>query len=219
MMRAAAALVTALALAGCGTDTDQTAGTRAWLALAQQARAPDGEPAPQGGLTRAALAAVITPVDLVTVEKTGASGLIARIGANGGVETWGSADDRTVAMRNGVIVATRGLGADLMAAEVPALSRIATGQGAHGRTHVTLTGDEMPLRDSYACVLAAMGTEEMVIVERRMALRRVQETCSGRAGSFANDYWFDGRGILWQSRQFIGQDLGHLTIRRLRDGV
>lgn len=220
MTKAALPLVLALALAACGTATDETAGARAWLALAQQGLGRDAPAAaPQGGLTRAALAQVLTPVDLVTVDSTGASGLIARIGTNAGVETWSSADDKTLSFRNGVLVATRGLGADLMAADVPPLAGLAAGQGSHGRTHVTLTGDESPNRATYACVLATLGPETVVIVERAYATRHVQETCSGRDGSFVNDYWFDGRGILWQSRQWTGRDLGHLTIRRLRDGA
>lgn len=216
MTKAALALVLALALSACGTDTDETAGARAWLAFAQQGLSR-GDDAAAPGLTRAALSRVATPVDLVTIERTGATGLIARIGTNAGVETWSSADDKTLSFRGGVLVATRGLGADLMSADVPALARLAAAQGTHGRTHVTLTGDEQPIRATYACVLRPLGTESVVIVERSMALRRVQETCSGREGSFANDYWFDGRGILWQSRQWTGRILGHVMIRRLRD--
>lgn len=210
-------LVLALALSACGTDTDETAGSRAWLAFAQQSLGSDAPAQPQAGLTRAALARVVTPVDLVTLERAGVSGLIARIGTNGGVETWSSADDRTVSFRNGLLVATRGLGADLMSADVPPLSRIAAGQGSHGRTHVTLSGDEQPIRATYSCVLTTIGPETVVIVERSMTLRHVQETCAGRGESFVNDYWFDGRGILWQSRQWAGRDLGHLRIQRLRD--
>jgi hypothetical protein len=61
-----------------------------------------------------------------------------------------------------------------------------------------------------------VGFEDVVLVERRYATRRVQESCSGDDGRFVNDHWLQG-GTLRQSRQWAGRDLGYITIGRLRD--
>ncbi|MGQ0564096.1 MAG: YjbF family lipoprotein [Gemmobacter sp.] len=209
-------LCVALALAGCGSDVDETLTARAFQAFGQaavgQVRAPVSKPL---NLTRAALA-TLPPADLATVEARGAEAVIFEIARNGDTETWSSVDDKTLAIRQGQIVATRGLRGDLVAADVPPLSRIAGGSGSHDRVLVTIGPDEKTLRSRYACTLSAAGGQTVTLVQRSYPTRRVQETCSGGGRSFTNEYWFQG-GTLRQSRQWMGQDLGHILLSRLRD--
>ncbi len=214
----ALAALLALALAGCGNDPD--AGTGG-LALLEGLRGP--RPVTREadlGLTAARVAQAGVPLDLAIAERSGAAALLAPVGRNGAVETWATADDRTIARREGVVVATRGLGGDLMAAEVPSRARLAAATGSHGRRHVTLDGEGRRVERRYACSLAAQGLEEVAILGTRHRLRRVAETCTpaspGDGEGFRNDWWFAGPALV-QSRQWIGPDFGHLTIRHLRD--
>jgi hypothetical protein len=219
MIRGCRLLLPALALilAGCGSDVDETLSAKTFQAVGQAVAGQGRKQAvPSLGLTRAGLATLAFPADLATVVSTGAEAVIFKIGQNGDTETWSSVDDKTLAIRQGQIVATRGLRGDLVSAAVPALSRIAGGSGSHDRVLVTIGEDETTLRSRYACSLSVAGSQTITLVERSYATRRVQEACSGDGPAFTNDYWFQG-GTLRQSRQWMGADLGYVLLSRLRD--
>lgn len=215
--RAAALIALLAALAGCGSDVDETQTAQTYLAFAKKATGRGAAPAKGPvGLTRAVLASLDRPADLVTVEGRKVTAVVLLVAENRGVETWSSVDDRTVAVRQGMLVATRGLGGDLISADTPPLSRVASGSGTFVRTLVTLNGEDAIVRSRYLCEYSVVGSEDVVLVERRYATRRVQESCSGDDGRFVNDHWLQG-GTLRQSRQWAGRDLGYITIGRLRE--
>lgn len=219
MIRVRLALLTAvvaLALAGCGSDVDETLTSRTFQALGKKVIGVGRKTAPQPlKLTRAGLA-TLPPADLATIVSSGAEAVIFEIGQNGDTATWSTVDDRTLAIREGQIVATRGLRGDLVAAEVPPLSRIAAGSGDYNRMLVTIGDNERTLRTGYACTLSVVGSQTITLVQRSYATRHVQENCTGKVRDFTNDYWFQG-GTLRQSRQWMGADLGHILLSRLRD--
>lgn len=209
--------VLALTLAGCGSDVDETLTARTFQALGQKVIGAGRKAAPRSlGLTRAGLATLPFPADLATVVSSGAEAVIFEIGQNGDTETWSSVDDKTLAIRDGQIVATRGLRGGLVAADVPPLSRIASGSGSHGRLLVTIGDDETTLRQRYDCTLSMAGSQTITLVQRSYATRHVLENCEGDGGSFTNDYWFQG-STLRQSKQWIGANVGHILLSRLRD--
>lgn len=205
-----------LALAGCGSDTDETLTARTFEAIGKAATgAGKNRKVPSLNLKRARLVG-LPPADLATLVRTGAEAVVFEVAQNGDTQTWSSVDDKTLAIRHSQIVATRGLQSDLVAAEVPALSQIAAGNGSHVRTLVTIGDDEKTLRLRYECTLSVAGSETVSFVERSYATRRVQEDCSGEGGDFTNDYWFQG-GTLRQSRQWMGAGLGYILLSRIRD--
>lgn len=217
MTRRFLALLLVAALAACGSDIDETQKMRTYLLLAQTAVGINPEP-PSGtaGLTREILAGVGRPADLVEVEKARSSAVIFQVGTNRGVETWSSIDDRSMSFRQGMLTATRGLGGDLMAAETPPLSQVASASGTFVRSIVYLNGEDEPVTERFLCEYATVGSEDIVIVQRRYTTRRVQETCSGDSGRIVNDHWFQG-SILRQSRQWAGPFLEYVMYYRLRD--
>lgn len=217
MIRRAALFGMILALAACGSDVDETQTARTFLTLGQKVLGRDQKPAPgTSGLTREIIASIGRPADLVTVESLGVSAVIILVADNRGVETLSSVDDRTIAMRGGMITATRGLGGDLIAATTPPLSRVASGTGTFVREIVILDGEDRPVRTRYLCEYSTIGSESLDIVQRRYSTRRVEESCSGDSGRFVNDHWFQG-GTLRQSRQWVGPYLGYIDYARLRD--
>ncbi len=205
-----------LALAGCGSDVDETLTARTFQTLGKstlgQGRAKLAAPL---NLTREQLAP-LPPADLAKVVSTGAEAVVFQIEQNGDTATWSSVDDKTLAIRQGQIVGTRGLRGDLVTADVPELSRIAGGSGSHDRVLVTIGDDETTLRSRYACAMSVVGSETVSFVQRSYATRHVQETCTAGDSTFTNDYWFQG-ATLRQSRQWMGADLGHIQLSRLRD--
>lgn len=208
-----------LALGGCGTDTQRTE----VFNLARTALpggTTDGQNAPATrdlGLTRAFLATLSKPVDLVTVENYDAQAVIAKIETNNGVETWSSVDHRTFALRHRIVTATRGLGTDLISSSVPSPRQVSTDGGYHQRMHVLLADDDRATRMTYDCRVTARGQAVLSFVERSYRTRHFQEACQGPNGGFTNEYWFELGGTLRQSRQFITTEAGYVTIQHLTD--
>jgi uncharacterized SAM-binding protein YcdF (DUF218 family) len=218
-LQGAGCLAAFLALSSCGSDNDRLNGfslARDVVAGATASvRAPQ-QPASQA-VTRADLAQILTPVDLITVERFGTQAVIAKIATNAGVETWSSVDKKTVSFRSGLIVASRGLGDDLIGASVPTLSRIMGGDD-YTRNHSWMRENDRVVRHDFTCRGALIGSSTVSIVERGYPVRQFRESCTGETGAFQNDYWVQVGGKLRQSRQFVSDGVGYVVIQHLSDG-
>lgn len=204
-------------LAACGSDSDSATNTdivRSFASSAFGVVKPAG-PAPER-MTRARLAEVLTPVMLVTIDSTGHEALIAEIETNGSVATWSSVDDITISLKNGVIVATRGFGADLMSAAVPAVSRSSGGGASHTRVHVLLNGEDQSVRTRFSCTMQNLGTKAVDVVQVSYQTTHVVESCTADGATFKNDYWISSDQKIRKSRQWISPDVGFLTIADVR---
>jgi hypothetical protein len=137
-------------------------------------------------------------------------------GAAGKVTVWRTADNSTIALRNGVLVATRGLGGDLLSSEVQVAGDHPGPSGDGAQVMLIRGGDEAALRLSLVCELTDLGAETLEIVERRYSTRHVRQTCSGGGGEAVNDYWIEEEsGKVRQSRQWAGPSLGYMRLRLL----
>ena len=142
----------------------------------------------------------------------------------GQIVVWRSDDDVTLTMRNGVLIATRGLRNDILSASAQ-LSGDTPGPVRGGaRTFHIRALDNKARRLSLVCDLVDLGPETIEIVETRYATHHLRETCEGgvsgaaadRPGQIINDYWVDPRaGLVWQSRQWAGPGIGYLRVRHL----
>lgn len=225
----AAALALLAALAGCDANQNKsTAATPVQLINAgrdaiarRQARSVTRPP-----LTRAVLDTVGKPALEATLERSGIFAYLfieaeRRDDEPGRVITWRTEDDITLSFRNGVLIATRGLGGDLMSTAVP-LSGDRPGPASGGAREMRLRAlDNKEAVLNLRCLLEDLGPETIEIVELRHSTRHLRETCEGpsaRSGEalVVNDYWVDSRaGLVWQSRQWAGPDIGYLRFRRL----
>ncbi len=162
----------------------------------------------------------------VEIPARGASARLTPSGRNGAVTTWRSVDAVSLSLRApGVLVATRGLGEDLMIADAnataAALARATPGSVA--RRHRRLDGDLALGSEAYACSLALVGPERIEIAGRLRHTLRFEERCAGASGEngqvgFTNLYWRDAaRPVLWQSVQWVGPELGHIRLRHPGD--
>ena len=176
-------------------------------------------------LTRAALDTVEGAYIEVTLENSDifaylSQQLVRRDGTPGEIVVWRSEDDASLALRNGVLIATRGLGGDILSAS----AQVADGRPgsvASGARRYQIRGLDNQSRSLVmACSLQDLGTETVEIVELQYTTRHLQERCQGGAGFegsvVVNDYWIDSRsGRIWASRQWAGPTIGYLRIRQL----
>ena len=204
-VRATVAVLSLVGLLGaCGNQTDADPSVALFKSVTQgaQARLNKSAPAPSDSDIRAALEGVGTPILRVESEATRGFTFLAPLGNNQGIATWSSNEFQTVSMRDGVLLATRGFGPDIMAATAPPATQMARGAGMHNRTFIYLDGGDQTVRSQMTCTLSDAGAETVTILGLSYPTRRVTESCVGKRGKDKNDYWFSG-GTILQSRQFL----------------
>jgi len=148
----------------------------------------------------------------VRLAAKGAQATLAPVARDGAVTVWQTLDGITLSFRHGVLVATRGLGADLMSADVDttlAMLRGATygategGYYPHIRTY--LDGENRTVFTSYQCRRATADA----------TARRIEERCVSPGGAFTNIYWLDGAGAVIKSRQWVGPVIEYMETERV----
>lgn len=153
---------------------------------------------------------------LASVPSRSSLALVQRVGANGPEVTWISEDGISVTYERGVLVATRGLGPDLMAANVSGtVAAMRQGGGTTRRVHEYLDGTDQIVRFTYDCRVEIAGNERITIYERSYNTVKYDESCESGTQSFTNSYWVGDGGVVWKSRQLISPPVGYLDSERL----
>ncbi len=205
-------ILLAIALGGCGNDKKPAAIP---IKAILQAEIQKLKGTPEAGQSSPALqpdAATLAegrrvleeagqPVIAVTDRSIGLATFMVPLGTNADVVTWANPEYQTIALRKGVIIATRGFGQDLMSAEAPTADVLFAGSGTYSRKHYILDGADQTQLQEYTCTLSISNNEEIVILGLNYLTKKVDENCIGSAGTFTNTYWFDTKGVIRQSRQ------------------
>ena len=228
-MRAALVLLLALGLAACSGGTGQQPLFPQILTSAKAAigaRKAKREAAARPPLTRAALDTVEGSFMEIVRENTDQLAYlyvddVRRDLLPGLVVQWRSEDDVTLTMRNGVLIATRGLGGGVVSASAR-VEGDRPGPASGGARQLDIRAGDLDIRHvEFLCDLDDLGPERVVIVERAQATRHLRETCMAAGGGrVVNDYWIDSGGsdVVWQSRQWAGPEIGYIRTRRLTTG-
>lgn len=173
---------------------------------------PDPARAAVAGLTPEVVDASPTPLMLVRAQ--GQVGLMAPVAQTGDTVTWGGPRDQAVVMTDGFLAATRGLGDDLMGADVSGL-RAVLGGGQYERRMAWLDGLDQPVDRRFTCVVTPQGTDQIDVVGRSYTATKVEEKCSDGPLTFSNRYWLDQSGGLRQAQQFASVKGGYVTTIQL----
>ncbi|MDP2739504.1 MAG: YjbF family lipoprotein [Pseudorhodobacter sp.] len=208
-------LMAGIGLGGCGSDREALVGLQVATSAAKQAITQRGQPAP--AVTREMLNAYATPMIMAEIPALKITTFVVPFAQNGDVETWATVDDKTISFRQGIMVATRGFGADIMQATGPSAAQLASGSGSHDRAYYYLDGADQTQRFDYHCTVAVAGIETITVVSEQHQTHHIIENCAGKPGVFANEYWFEGGTFLRQSKQLLVQPLGSITFRRVID--
>lgn len=197
-------------LAACGNDpVRDEAGPQVWQSM-QAALVPGNRPPPVTGtalratLTPDRMARLNRPVLLTEIPGRGAARML-NTAQNGNVATWQSKDRIVVNLRDGVVISTRGFGADLMSAEVGAtLTALKKGGGPAKRLHAYLDGEDQTIWLEFTCQIA------------RAAGGTLRESCTGPDDiRFENRYRRNSRGEIVQSEQWLGPEIGTMRLERI----
>jgi len=138
------------------------------------------------------------------------------IADNGTDETWRTQAGYTASFRDGMLVATRGLGDDLMAADAGQVrAALRAGGGSARRVAEFLTDQDGINALTFDCDIVASGTETIDLGLRQVPTRKFDETCTNPRLVFSNIYWLDSAGTILQSRQFVSPTVAYLRSNRL----
>ncbi|WP_417523413.1 YjbF family lipoprotein [Marinovum sp.] len=162
-----------------------------------------------------AAALATQPLMLIELPQIGSNALIAKIGENGPVETFATASRQTVSTQNGLVRGTRGLGGDLMSADLGSLPHLVANRrsGTTQRELRFLNGEDITVRYRFTCEVQVEGPSSVI-----KGTTTLLETCqeNGTWFRFKNKYHVDGRGRVAGSEQWLGNGNGTVTLRQLR---
>ncbi len=215
-----------LALAGCGTDTSKTEGTSiavgvvkglAAKVLPGKSRAPAATPDPEK-LAASAKASFAGPIILAQIEKAGLLTVLGEYGRNDANRTYSTPNEQTLVLRDGLLIATRGLGNDLMSSESAAAAGLITHRqpGSVSRVYRYLDGEGIERPLPMRCTLTLGPAKSFDFSGSHYETVQIDEACRSDSVKVTNNYWVTAGGTIALSRQWIGPALGHVTIQLVR---
>jgi hypothetical protein len=216
-------LLCGLLISACGSDTNKTGQNTDPDPITQVIKVLLGTLKPKAvvtdvrkTLTRQRIDLSPTPILLVSVESRNAHATLSSVGDNRGIITWATVDGVSLSFDHGVLVATRGLGPDLMAANVSnVLPALRSASGSALRIHDYLDGEDQIRQHKFQCTYHSEGREALSIYNMVITANHIVETCNSSELGMANHYWISGHGRIWQSRQWVGAGLGYAFIQQL----
>lgn len=159
------------------------------------------------------------PAILILVENREALGTMFQVQNTGNTTAWLSGDNSMITLNQGLLMASRGLGWDLMSSDVTASARhIHSGKtGSVTRVSRHLDGDDQMITDVFSCEIESRGAREIEISNVVYNTRLMQERCESGDTSFESLYWvgIHGEGIM-QSRQWASVEIGIVSILHLQ---
>jgi hypothetical protein len=192
-MRWLAPILTALVLAGCAAP----------------------QPDIRGSLTRERIDARTETIMLVELPEAERAALVTPWGRNGSVATWRSPDNVSLSYDGGVLVATRGLGNDLMTSDVAGTrAALAGASGRYERFQTHLNGEGETVLRAFSCEMAGPVPEALTIFGLTQQTQRYAETCNTLGFAIENSYWL-ANGVMWKAREWAGPGLGYVSTERL----
>lgn len=152
---------------------------------------------------------------IVSIPSRGAQATLGPVARNGDVTVWQTLDGITLSFRGGVLTGTRGLGDDLMSADVSnnisALLGQHEGYYPHFRTYID--GENRTVFRSFQC-RRQPHEPPGEIAPSSGSLLRLEEICVTTDSNFTNTYWLDKGGRITRSRQWVSPGIGHLETGR-----
>jgi hypothetical protein len=135
-----------------------------------------------------------------------------------GEETWISLDKLSLGMKSGMIMATRGLGADQLAGDpYQTLAAVKAGRNAVPERFIThINGDSQAETLAFRCSVSFQKQAPVDLGGYTANTDLYYEDCRNTQTKFRNFFWVErGSRKLVQSRQWISESLGSVALRTL----
>ena len=214
------AVFVALGLSACGNDPtiNDNKATLGQLAGSILGRGGDGATAAPTLEQQAAqaLASGNAPV-LIATKDSGGSVLIG-IGENGDYDHFGNSQREVMTFRHGVLTNTRGLGNDLMSADIAESLALIRGRrsGTAERRMRYLDGEDRTFTYVFECTVSVGGSDVHNSGFISTGVTTVTEDCATPSRTFRNTYKVDGSGEVLASSQWVAPMHGSLGFSLLR---
>ena len=134
-----------------------------------------------------------------------------------GVATWRTGRGQTLSFRDGVLVATRSLGNDLMSADVAGTQAALRGgpQKGYSRLMTYLDGQGQTLFRAMLCSMDIGQPATVNSFDVAFSTTLKVERCYTTSNSVENRYWLNANGTMRRAEQWVGPSTGPLTIEWL----
>lgn len=135
-----------------------------------------------------------------------------------GEETWISPDHLSMGMKNGMVIATRGLGGDQLAADPSqTLAALTSGQDRITERFITLLNGENHAETlAFRCQVTRQRQASVDLGPYTADTDLFYEACRNGDIEFRNLFWVErGSRKLVQSRQWISETIGTLALRSI----
>jgi len=178
-----------------------------------------GDQPPQGVPDPARmLATTAQPLILVVNEETRQSSYLVEIERNGAYQSFATSQRRVFVLSEGMVTATRGLGNDLMSADLATATAVVRSRQAGEASRVMrfLDGEWQTVSRRFECSVTLGDTVRVTFGEVDTSAVSVVEACTGDGVSFSNLYAVSPGGDIVQSRQWLGDGLGYVQIQQVR---
>ena len=168
------------------------------------------------GQTDVIIAATEQATMTIAVPALNARGVVTPVAQNGDVVTWRTLDNTTVSLDRGVIVSTRGLGDDLMGADIDqTLAALRGGAGTFApRIYGYMDGEYQAYFMTFQCRRTGTRSEVVQIGGTGIRATRIDETCLNNERQIDNTYWRNGNGVMVKSRQWVSAGVGYMETER-----
>jgi len=220
-----------LTVAGCSSNNEPTAllgASQQVLGAIKAKRATKGIKPAFVQVTPKQLDNTKIPALQVNVLTRGGSDFLKRVArrraADGGViAVWQGARGEQLILKEGVLIGTRGIGADIISADAQATIRAVrsarAGQGQ--RRYFVSTGDYSDQELVLDCRIENLGRGKTQVVHLSFTTVHLQETCVGGASDqvrIVNDFWVEPKtGLVRRSKQWVGPLSGGFELILLRN--
>lgn len=219
----------ALALAGCGSDAGTSESGKLARGLignligavaggrAADAAAPAEAPTPEQ-IAAGALESFAGPLMLVVLEAQGQTTVMGLYGENGNMRTYALPSEQSIILRDGVLAGTRGFGFDVMSAETDAVSALLRSRkaGVAEKVQRYLDADNVERPLPMQCEIGRGAQSQIEAAGKRYRVTQMTEVCSFQGQSVAGGYLVSDSGLVLASRQWLGPELGYVSLQTLR---
>ncbi len=168
-------------------------------------------------LSRERVDEIGSPILFVEMQ-SGQNGTLTPYPGKGLGQHWISADGATVTTDNGILIASRGMGDDLMGsvAPIPPWINLKTNGGAYIRQLSYLDGSNKIYSLNLKCEIKKIHKKTRITVwNASFKVNNYEEVCTDTKRLIRNTYHVGNDGVVRESYQYHSDTLGYIMLQRL----